>query len=368
MDGMLPLDSNQPPAGTEENETPRPPSSPLGVRATPPAPSPLGVRPPSPLGIRSPSPPGVRPATPLGPRPAEPASPEPSPLGPRLAVPRPNPATAPAPTAPVRKIAPVYRGLPRPVRYAGFALAAVAIGAVVGLTAPTALRRLGAVAATQPGLLSWYSARAFGIMAYLAIAGSVVYGLLLSTKILDVIAQRPVSFALHKDLSIVGLLLGAIHGTVLLADQSYNFTPRAILVPFASPYSPFWVGLGQLAFYGLAIITASFYVRRQIGQRAWRLLHYLTFLVYIDGTAHGIMAGSDSGAPWAIWLYLVPSAAVVFLLVYRIVLSISAHVLHPSAQRPGVPPLVARAPVATDGRAPGRPAALPEPPLPGLPD
>jgi hypothetical protein len=314
------------------------------------------------LGPRSPQ--WLGPRTAAQPTPSQPR--EAGPLGARHVPTTASSSTVPhlISSRPGRAAGPVYRGLPRPLKLILGALATVTIGGVLGATAPTALMRLGAVAALQPGLLAWYTARTIGFLAYLVVAGSVLYGLLLSTKILDAIAHRPISFALHKDLSIVGLLLGAVHGTVLLVDQSYSFTPRAILVPFASPYAPVWVGIGQLAFYGLAIVTASFYVRRQIGQRAWRLLHYLTFAVFLGTTAHGIMSGSDSGTPWAFWVYLVPSSAAVFLLVYRIVLSISAHALHPASERSAVPALIARAPQPNpSGRVPSdRPAALLEPP------
>jgi hypothetical protein len=268
------------------------------------------------------------------------------------------------PPRPARATGTVYRGLPRPLLIVLWILTALAVGGVLGATAPTALMRLGAVAALQPGLLAWYAARTMGFMAYLLVAGSVVYGLLLSTKILDAIAHRPISFALHKDLSIAGLLLAIVHATVLLADQSFAFSPRGILVPFASPYAAVWVGIGQLAFYGLAIVTASFYVRRHIGQRAWRGLHYLTFAVFLGATGHGVMSGSDSGTPWAFWIYLVPSAAAFFLLVYRVVLSISASASNPASERSAVPALIARAPQPNPGgRVPSdRPAALREPP------
>ena len=269
---------------------------------------------------------------------------------------------------PTRAVGPAYRGLPKLVRLTMWVAAAIVIGAVVGATAPTALRRLGAVAALQPGLLAWYTVRTLGFLAYLVVAGSVLYGLLLSTKILDAIAHRPVSFALHKDLAIVGFVLAILHVVVLLADQSFAFTPRAILVPFASPYAATWVGIGQLTFYGLAVITASFYVRRQIGQRAWRQLHYLTFLVFIGAIGHGVMSGSDSGSAWAFWLYLVPGAAAVFLLVYRIVVSISGRLSSSESERPAVlSPLIARAPLPfPGGRVPsGRPAAPLEQPFAG---
>ena len=312
--------------------------------------SPLGVRPP--LG---PSPLGVRP--PLGP----------SPLGPRAlgdAVADSARPAAPRPAA--RAGGPTYRGLPKLIRIVLWVGAGIVIGGVLGATAPTALRRLGAVAALQPGLLAWYTVRALGFLAYLVVAGSVLYGLLLSTKILDAIAHRPVSFALHKDLAVVGFVLAMLHATVLLADQSFAFTPRAILVPFASPYAAVWVGIGQLTFYGLGVITASFYVRRQIGQRAWRLLHYLTFLVFIGAIGHGVMSGSDAGAVWAFWLYLVPGAAAVFLLVYRIVVSIATRLSSSGSERaPVESPLITRSPLLPlpGGRLPsGRPVALPDPP------
>ena len=268
-----------------------------------------------------------------------------------------GPAGRPAGPRPTRA-GPVYRGLPRLVRVALWASAAIIIGAIFGATAPTAIRRLVEVGTQQPGLLAWYTARALGFLAYLAVAGSVLYGLLLSTKILDAIAHRPVSFALHKDLALVGFGLAICHATVLLADQSYAFTPRAILVPFASPYAALWVGIGQLTLYGLAVVTASFYVRRQIGQRAWRLLHYLTFLVFVGAIGHGVMAGSDAGAAWAFWLYLVPGAAAVFLIVYRIVISVSSRLSASESERPvAISPLIARSPLPAPGdRVPsGRP-------------
>lgn len=219
---------------------------------------------------------------------------------------------------------PVYRGLPRPVHLIAWLATSALLGIALGGTLPEALRLLGATAALAPAKLAWYGVRATGFLAYFAIAGSMIYGLLLSTRLLDAIAHRPVSLALHKDLALVGLALSALHGVMLLGDHSFAFTLTAIVVPFASPYAPVAVALGQFGFYLVAVIAGSFYLRRQIGQRAWRLIHYLTFLGFVSVTAHGVVAGSDSPAPQAMWAYLVPVAAIVFLLAYRVVVSAAA--------------------------------------------
>lgn len=236
---------------------------------------------------------------------------------------------------PVRR-GPVYRGLPRPVQAVAWLALAAILGSVIGATLPEALRVLGATAALAPGKLAWYGVRATGFLAYFAVAGSVIYGLLLSTKLLDAIAHRPVSFALHKDLALVGLALSGLHGLLLLGDHTYSFTLAAIAIPFASPYAPAAVAVGQLAFYVMAIVTGSFYLRPQIGQRAWRTIHYLTFLGFVGVTLHGITSGSDTSAPWATWAYLVPIAAAVFFLVYRVVVSVAQRRY---MTRPGLVPL-----------------------------
>jgi methionine sulfoxide reductase heme-binding subunit len=371
--------------GPAQTWQPRPPlaapaPNELGVRT----PNPLGVRPATPLGVRPATPLGVRPATPLGVRPVAPlgggADPRPrppanplsaggaaplgaraatlpagsgaTPLGPRAAT---LPAGGGATPRPPSRTGAIYRGVPLPIRVVGWIALAVVCGWVIGATAPTAIERLGAVAAIQPGLLAWYSVRALGFLAYFVLAASVLYGLLLSTKILDTIAHRPVSFALHKDLAIVALILASLHGALLVFDQSFDFTIRSILVPFASPYAPVTVGIGQLAFYASIVVTASFYVRRYIGQRAWRILHYVTFLAFIGATFHGIASGSDSGSAWAFWVYLVPATASIFLITYRIVISVSSRIERARDRKAGIgaPLGPVRGPLDRPGAAPG---------------
>ena len=165
-----------------------------------------------------------------------------------------------------------------------------------------------------------------------------IYGLLLSTKILDAIAHRPITFNLHQDLASIGLGLAGVHGVLLALDKTVPFSLPQIAVPGLSPHSPVAVAAGQVAFYLMAIVIASFYVRRTIGQRAWRLLHYLTFLAFVGATAHGLGAGTDSGTAWAWWIYVLATIAVVFLFGYRIVMSVSARRGRRSVESPGPAP------------------------------
>jgi predicted ferric reductase len=217
-----------------------------------------------------------------------------------------------------------YRGLGRGGRLVLWAVFAIVVGAVLGATGPGAIRAFVSAAGTQHDALPWYTTRLLAILAYLAIAGSVIYGLLLSTKILDAIAHRPVTFTLHQDLASIGLGLAGVHAFVLALDRSVPFSLAEVLVPFASPFRPLWVGVGQVTLYLTLVVVASFYVRRRIGQRSWRMLHYLSFAAFVGSTLHGLQSGSDSGAAWAWWMYAVASTLVTFLFVYRVATAISA--------------------------------------------
>ena len=224
-----------------------------------------------------------------------------------------------------------FRGLHPRTSIIRWGLPAIAIGIVLGATAPTALRDLQVAWVDHRSMLPWVFERLFAFLAYFAMAASVIYGLLLSTKLLDAIAHRPITFTLHQDLASIGLGFAGIHGALLGLDKSMPFSLAQIAVPGLAPYSPIWVAAGQVAFYLMLVVVGSFYVRRRIGQRAWRVLHYVTFLAFVGATAHGLVAGTDSGSAWAWWIYVASTVAVVFLFVYRIMLSLA---IRSDRQRP----------------------------------
>ena len=227
-----------------------------------------------------------------------------------------------------------FRGLDSRTSMARWGLAAVAVGIVAGATFPGAITGIAAAWDANRTSLPWLFERAFGYLAYMAMTGSVVYGLLLSTGFLDALAHRPISFALHQDLAAIGAGLAGVHGFLLGLDHSVPFTIAAILVPGQSPHAPVAVALGQLSLYLSLAVIASFYLRRRLGQRAWRTLHYVTFLAFTFATGHGILAGSDTGSPWAAWLYTGAAAVVTFLLVVRLGLSIGTRFASPAPMAP----------------------------------
>lgn len=165
----------------------------------------------------------------------------------------------------------------------------------------------------------WDLARTSGIVAYLLIWLSVGFGLIITNRMARLWPGGPAAFDLHQFASLLGVAFALFHSIILLGDQYIPFTPLQILVPFASPYRPVWVGLGQLAFYALIPITFTFYFRRQIGAGLWRAIHYASFIAFALITVHGLLSGSDTSNPVVLAMYVLTGTSVVALTLYRMV-------------------------------------------------
>jgi hypothetical protein len=165
--------------------------------------------------------------------------------------------------------------------------------------------------------MTWTLIRTTGFVAYAFLSGAAIWGLLVSTGILGRGASPKKLTNLHESLSMAAILSTVGHLVFLYFDEFVEFGLAQLLVPGQSIWQPQAVSLGILAFYGLIVITASFYVRAKIGQKRWRLLHFASFGVWVSALAHGIMAGTDTSTVVGITLYSSTATAIVFLTVIR---------------------------------------------------
>jgi sulfoxide reductase heme-binding subunit YedZ len=202
-------------------------------------------------------------------------------------------------------------------------LVGASLGALGLVLAVSVAARVGLVAVELPdprpdGVFLWMISRALGVTAYFALTLEVLLGLALSTGAGDRLLARARSVELHRGLSSAALGLTFAHAVALLGDRFVRFDLLDLLVPFVAPYRPVAVGVGVLAAWAAFVVHASFLVRKRIGPRIWRALHYLAFLLYAAATAHGLAAGTDAGATWMQAAYATSVGAVLALLTLRV--------------------------------------------------
>ncbi|MBV9309764.1 MAG: ferric reductase-like transmembrane domain-containing protein [Solirubrobacterales bacterium] len=165
----------------------------------------------------------------------------------------------------------------------------------------------------------WYLARGTGVVALVLLTASVVFGILDSLRFQA--SPRWPRFAidsLHRDLSLLVIAVLVVHIVTSVLD---SFAPIKLIdsvVPFSSAYRPLWLGLGALSFDLLVALVITSLLRRRLGYRAWRSIHWLAYASWPVAVLHGLGTGSDTKVWWSLVLTLLCVVAVSAAAVVRI--------------------------------------------------
>ena len=162
----------------------------------------------------------------------------------------------------------------------------------------------------------WILARASGLSAYVMLTLSVLAGLLVKSR--PVRALKPAAVVdLHRILAMLGLGLLAGHATALVLDTTVKVSIAGLFVPGLVSYRPVWTSFGILSAELMVLVYASFSMRKRIGPKNWRRLHWATYAIFASATVHGLAAGTDASRPWAFALYALAVGSVALATTWR---------------------------------------------------
>lgn len=168
--------------------------------------------------------------------------------------------------------------------------------------------------------LAWYVVRSSGIIAWAFAAASVLWGLLLSTRLLGRKPTGPWLLDLHRFLGTLTLAFVAVHLVGLWFDTWTYWAWAELFVPFASDWRPGATAWGILAMYLLAVVQVSSRFMHRIPRRWWKGIHWSSLVVYLAATLHLLEAGTDAANPLLRAVVAATSLAVLVLLAIRPVL------------------------------------------------
>ncbi len=164
--------------------------------------------------------------------------------------------------------------------------------------------------------VAWYVARAAGLVAFGLLTLSVWLGLGMSTRLATRFQKR--LFGWHQTLAWTGLSMLGLHAGALLFDPTLHFGLPSVLVPFASAWRPGAVAAGVIAGWLTLMLAVSFRLRKWIGQKGWRRLHYASFGAFVLALGHALTAGSDLKGVSGPVLAALAAGPVVWLTFYRV--------------------------------------------------
>lgn len=144
----------------------------------------------------------------------------------------------------------------------------------------------------------WALGRGNGIVALAFMTLSVVLGI--STR-----SARPL-FALprfgiadiHRFVGLAATILVTLHIGLLFLDPYAKLRLIDLAVPFVGAYRPIWQGLGTVAVELLLVVLITSLLRRRIGLRTFRAVHWTTYLLWPIALAHSLGNGTDIHRVW----------------------------------------------------------------------
>jgi methionine sulfoxide reductase heme-binding subunit len=164
----------------------------------------------------------------------------------------------------------------------------------------------------------WYVTRTAAVAGYLALAVSVVLGQLRT------VARRSnehLSWTVdeaHQFLSILAVVLVAVHLVSLIFTDDPPFTWLNLVIPANEPYRPLAVNIGIFALYGLVAVSLSSWIKRAIPYNLWHVIHYLGIVTFALVTVHGWMSGSDTNEQFMRVIYGASSGAIGLIFALRL--------------------------------------------------
>jgi DMSO/TMAO reductase YedYZ heme-binding membrane subunit len=139
----------------------------------------------------------------------------------------------------------------------------------------------------------WYVTRSSGIVAWLALTASVLWGVMLSTKAFSTWRRPAWLLDMHRWLAGLTLAFVAVHIAALVADSYVEFDLLDVTVPFASDWKPLPVALGIMAMWLLVAIELTSLAMKRLPKRVWRGVHLASYLVFWLTSIHAALAGTD---------------------------------------------------------------------------
>jgi sulfoxide reductase heme-binding subunit YedZ len=168
----------------------------------------------------------------------------------------------------------------------------------------------------------WFLSRGSGLILLALFSLVVVLGVATRTGSAPARWPRFAVAELHRTFSLFAVALLCLHVATAILDPFVSIGWAATVLPFVSPYRTLAIGLGTLAIdLGAAVLLTSL-VRKRLGFRAWRAVHWLAYLAWPVAFIHSIRAGNDLGVWWVALLEWGSAAAVATAVLARLLSTI----------------------------------------------
>jgi sulfoxide reductase heme-binding subunit YedZ len=141
----------------------------------------------------------------------------------------------------------------------------------------------------------WYLMRASGVVTLLLLTLALGLGIATSNRWRPAGSRLYVTTTLHRNASLLAVVFLAVHVLTAVVDPDAGVGVASVVFPVGGTV---WLAAGTLALDALAAVTITSLLRRRLGYRLWRAVHWSAYAAWPLAVAHGLGMGSDDGTWW----------------------------------------------------------------------
>jgi methionine sulfoxide reductase heme-binding subunit len=164
----------------------------------------------------------------------------------------------------------------------------------------------------------WYASRATGVVSLVLLSAVMIIGILVNRQGRLPGLPRFAVLGLHRNLSLLAVTFVAVHVITAVADSYVSISLAAAVIPFVSSYEPLWLGLGAVSLDLMIAVIVTSLLRRHLGRRTWRAMHWLAYASWPVAVVHGIYSSKDLQSGPLLYLAVACIAAVIGGLAWRV--------------------------------------------------
>jgi len=150
----------------------------------------------------------------------------------------------------------------------------------------------------------WYLSRISALIAWGLMAFSMVWGVLLSSRVFRGLDNPSWLKDLHKYMSTLTVVMASIHTGALMLDPYVQFTALDLVVPGlatydgATPLMELSLAIGVITFWALSVVYVTSIFMDKLPRWLWKSIHYLAYGIFFAVGVHAAFSGTDVGTWW----------------------------------------------------------------------
>ncbi len=150
----------------------------------------------------------------------------------------------------------------------------------------------------------WYLSRVTALGAWALMSFSVVWGVLLASRVFRGLDNPAWLKDLHKYISTLTVVLASVHTTALTLDPYVQFDAADLFIPGVATYEGatgainLALAIGVVSMWIMSVVYFTSLVMDKLPRWLWKGIHYSSYLVFFAIGIHAAFAGTDVGTWW----------------------------------------------------------------------